>query len=78
MGKRGLSNGQKRNKKKKKKNITLLACLQVQAMAAVGVGAKGKRQQRRGSLRAPRQGCSHPSCVGCGDGPCGVVAATRR
>src|SRR6266571_2444064 len=82
VGKRGLSNGQKRNKKKKKKNITLLACPQVQAMAAVGVGAKGKRQRRRGGLRAPRRGCSHPSCVGCGDGPhgvvAGVVAATRR
>src|SRR6266702_2778666 len=74
VGKRGLSNGQKRNKK----NITLLACLQVQAMAAVGVGAKGKRQQRCGGLRAPRRGCSRPSCVGCGDGPHGVVAATRR
>src|SRR6266702_4285428 len=82
VGKRGLSNGQKRNEKKKKKNMTLLACPRVQAMAAVGVGAKGKRQQRRGSLRAPRRGCSRPSCVGCGDGPhgvvAGVVAATRR
>ncbi len=51
-------------------------------MAAVGVGAKGKRQQRRGSLHAPRRGCSRPSCVGCGDGPhgvvAGVVAATQR
>src|SRR6266571_3397233 len=55
--------------KKKKKNITLLACLQVQAMVAVGVGAKGKRQQQHGGLRAPRRGCSRPSCVGCGDGP---------
>ncbi len=73
-GKRSLSNGQKRNEKKKKKNITLLACPRVQAMAAVGVGAKGKRQQRRGGLRAPRRGCSRPSCVGCGDGPRGVVA----
>src|SRR6266571_5487695 len=78
VGKRGLSNGQKRNEKKKKKNITLLAYPQVQAMAAVGVGAKGKRQQRRGGLRVPRRGCSRPSCVGCGDGPHGVVAATRR
>jgi len=43
VGKRGPSNSQKRNEKKKKKNITLLACLQVQAMAVVGVGAKGKR-----------------------------------
>src|SRR6266702_1680136 len=51
-------------------------------MAAVSVGAKGKRQQRHGGLCAPRWGCSHPSCVGCGDGPCGVVvggvAATQR
>src|SRR6266704_457000 len=71
-----------KKRKKKKKNITLLACPRVQAMAVVGVGAKGKRQQRRGSLRAPRRGCSRPSCVGCGDGPhgvvAGVVAATRR
>src|SRR6266581_8855664 len=71
-----------KKQKKKKKNITLLACLQVQAMVVVGVGAKGKRQQWHGGLCAPRQGCSHPSCIGCGDGPqgvvVGVVAATRR
>src|SRR6266702_6748007 len=67
-----------KKQKKKKKNITLLACPQVQVMAAVGVGAKGKRQQQRGGLRAPRRGCSRPSCVGCGDGSHGVVAATRR
>ncbi len=46
----------------------------------VGVGAKGKRQQWCGGLRAPRWGCSRPSCVGCGGGPhvvvAGVVAAT--
>src|SRR6266702_5245095 len=59
--------------KKKKKNITLLACLQVQAMVAVGVGAKGKRQQQHGGLCSLRWGCSHPSCIGCGDGHCGVV-----
>ncbi len=62
-----------KKQKKKKKNITLLACPQVQAMVAVGVGAKGKRQQWHGGLHAPRWGCSHPSCVACGDGPCGVV-----
>ena len=71
-----------KKQKKKKKNITLLACLRVQAMAVVGVGAKGKRQQWHGSLHAPRWGCSLPSCIGCGDGPhgvvAGVVAATQR
>src|SRR6266702_2938199 len=67
-----------KKRKKKKKNITLLACLRVQAMVAVGVGSKGKRQQRHGGLRVPRWGCSRPSCVGCGDGPHGVVAATQR
>ncbi len=51
-GSEDLACGEKRSlqwlekkQKKKKKNITLLACLRVQAMAAVGVGAKGKRQQ---------------------------------
>jgi len=72
--KRGLCNGQKRNKKRRKKNITLLACLQMQAMAVVGVGAKGKRQWQCGGLPAPRWGCNHPFCVGCGGGPHGVVA----
>ncbi len=61
-------------KRRKEKNITLLACPQMQAMAAAGVGAKGKRQWWRGGLHAPRWGCSHSSCVGCGGGPCGVVA----
>ncbi len=37
-GKEGLCNiGQKRNKKKKKKNLSLLACLQMQAMAVAGL-----------------------------------------
>ncbi len=38
-----------------------------------GVGAEGKRQQWHGGLCAPRQGCSHPTCIGCGGGPCAVV-----
>ena len=63
----------KETKKRRKKNITLLACLRMQAMAAAGVGAKGKRQWQHGGLHAPRWGCSCPSCVGCGGGPCGVV-----
>ncbi len=43
----------KETKKRRKKNITLLACPRMQAMAAAGVGAKGKRQRRHGGLRAP-------------------------
>ncbi len=43
----------KETKKRRKKNITLLACPRMQAMAAVGVGAKGKRQRRHGGLHAP-------------------------
>ena len=43
----------KETKKRRKKNITLLACPQMQAMAAAGVGAKGKRQWWHGGLRAP-------------------------
>ena len=46
----------------------------MQAMAVVGVGAKGKRQWQCGGLPAPRWGCNHPFCVGCGGGPHGVVA----
>jgi len=61
-------------KRKKEENITLLVCLQMQAMVAVGVGAKEKRQQQCGGLCAPRWGCSCPSCIGCGGGPHTVVA----
>ncbi len=47
-----------------------------------GVGAEGKRQLQCGGLHDPRWGCSRPSCIGCGGGPCavvvGVVAAPRR
>ncbi len=43
----------KETKKRRKKNITLLACLRMQAMAAVGVGAKGERQWWHGGLCAP-------------------------
>ncbi len=43
----------KEMKKRRKKNITLLTCLQMQAMAAVGVGVKGKRQWWHGGLHAP-------------------------
>jgi len=43
----------KETKKRRKKNITLLACPRMQAMAAAGVGTKGKRQRWHGGLRAP-------------------------
>src|SRR6266702_476119 len=53
-------------KEEKKHNFTCMP-------ASAGNGGGGC-----GGLHAPRWGCSCPSCVGCGDGPCGVVAATRR
>ncbi len=68
----------KEMKKIKKKHICT-ACLQMalQEMAAAGVVAKGRRWQH-GGLRAHRQGCDHPSCIGRGGGPhatvVGVVA----
>jgi len=56
-GKESLCNiGQKRDtKKRKEKNIT---CVPVnEAMAVVGVGAKGRMQQQCGGLHAHRWGC---------------------
>ncbi len=76
VGKRGLCNtGQKRNKKKKTKNLSLLACLQMQALVVAGVGTKGKGQWQCGGLCACRWGCGCPSCVGYGGGPYVVIAA---
>src|SRR6266702_857397 len=67
-----------KKRKKEEKNL----CPLMQAIAAAGVGAEGKRQRRPGGLRASRRGRSRPSCVGCGGGPravvAGVVAAAPR
>src|SRR6266702_3526235 len=56
-GKEGLCNiGQKRNEKNEKKNLSLLVCLQMQAMAAAGLA----RLEGQGTVE--RWGFEDPAC----------------